>query len=507
MRRTDGRWLGIATVVLVGATMLVGTTAAPAAAAATPTIAVYPTTPLADGQRVLVIGNGFDPAARVSAQECIDENYECVDVPFSGSVRADGLLVGATTVERALPYDGAPNDCAVYHCGLMVSQPTVGSAFTWLHFAPGTVTVTPSTNVREGQPVTVVGTNLIPGQQVGLAECQDYGNLCTRRLDAAGSTVVGPDGTVRLRTVPSRFIPDYMERDDLYDCAVDTCRIAINLESHVWEDGYESVALTPVRYAPTPAIGANPAGAFEGNAGAVPMTVTFTSAVGASAPRVVQYRTLPRSASAGSDYVPATGTVVLPAGVTRGQVTVAVRGDVTAEPDETFFVELRGIGPVRTRPTLVPVTIFNDDLGLTGALTGRYTADLDHSGTHTAGDEVTWTATVTNTGTTPTARNVELTVWLCSAIRGVVPPVWTASSWTTTRGSTSTVTGPDDCPGIEATIGTLPPGASATVTVTSALVQVPPLTVPAAIAHADFSGSNAGRGSVPNGIPGAVIVN
>ena len=313
MRRTYGRWLGIATAVLVGATMLVST-ATPAAAAAPPTIAVYPTTTLADGQRVLLVGTGFDPHAPVAAQECTSE---CVDLPFSGSVRADGVLVGTTTVVRGLSYDGAPNDCAVYHCGLVVSQPTVGSAFTSLHFTPGTVAVTPSTNLREGQAVTVVGSNLIPGQQVGLAECQDYGNLCTRRLDAVGTTVVGPDGTVRLRTVPTRFLPDYMERDDLSDCAVSTCRLAINLNSHVWEDGYESVALTPLRYAPTPAIGANPANDWEGSAGTRPVSLPFTSVIGASAPRVVQYRTRPGSASAGSDYVPATGTVVLPAGVTR----------------------------------------------------------------------------------------------------------------------------------------------------------------------------------------------
>ena len=186
---------------------------------------------------------------------------------------------------------------------------------------------------------------------------------------------------------------------------------------------------------------------------------------------------------------------------------MSVQGDVTAEPDETFFVELREIWPVRSRPTLVPVTLINDDLGLTGALTGRYTADLDHSGTHTVGDEVTWTATVTNTGTTPSAKDVALTVWLCSTFSGVVPSVWTASSWTTTRGITSTVTGPDGCPGVTTTVGTLAPGATATMTVKSALAQVPPLTIPAAIAHADFSGSNAGRGTVPNGIPGAVIVN
>ena len=506
MRRSSRRWFGIGAAALMLATMLVSGATSTSAAAAAPTIAVYPGAPLADGQQVLLIGSGFDPAAPVTAQECIDENYECIELPFTGSVRADGLLVGVTTVERDLAYDGGPNDCAVYHCGLMVSQPATRT-FVSLRFARATVTVTPSTNLREGQWVTVVGTNLIPGQEVGLAECQGYGSLCTQRLDAVGTTVVGPDGTIRLRTRPTRYLPDYMDRNELDDCAVATCSIAINLNSGVWEDGYESVALTTARYAPIPAIGAAATGTREPDTGTVPVTVDFTDAVGATAPRVVQYRTVPGSASPGSDYVPATGTVVLPAGVTSGRVTVDVRGDLQAEPDESFAVELRGVEPFRTKPLRVGVAIENDDLGLAATVTGRYTADLDHSGTHNAGDEVTWTATVTDTGAAPAAKNVALTVWLCSSFRGVVPPVWTASSWTTTRGTATPVTGLDDCHGITATIGTLRLGATATVTVTSTLLDVPPITIPAAIAYAAVSSSNAGAGSAPSGIPGAAIVN
>ncbi len=321
MRRNSGRWLAVTAVVLIGAATPV-VTATAAAAAAGPAIAVYPTTPLADGQRVTVLGRGFDPARPVTVQECTGESYGCVDRPFTGSVHADGWVLLRTRVERALPYDGGPNDCAVYHCGLQVSQPNGPTAFTGLHFAPGRVTVTPDTGVREGQTVTVVGTNLVPGQTVGLGECQEYALLCTERLDAAGPTVVGPDGTVRLRTRPTRFLPDYMDRDELYDCAVSACFIGINLYSNVWEDGYETVAWAQVPFAPIPKVGAAPEATYEGTTGTTPVRVKFTDAVGSTVPRTVQYRTLPGTAGP-DDFVPVTGTVVVPAGATSGEVTVS----------------------------------------------------------------------------------------------------------------------------------------------------------------------------------------
>jgi hypothetical protein len=54
----------------------------------------------------------------------------------------------------------------------------------------------------------------------------------------------------------------------------------------------------------------------------------------------VQYATANGTATAGSDYQPASGTLVIPAGQTTGTITVLVNGDRLAEPNETFVLNL-----------------------------------------------------------------------------------------------------------------------------------------------------------------------
>src|SRR6185436_5307943 len=54
----------------------------------------------------------------------------------------------------------------------------------------------------------------------------------------------------------------------------------------------------------------------------------------------VSYATADGSATAGSDYQTASGTLTIPAGQTTGTITVLVNGDRLAEPNETFVVNL-----------------------------------------------------------------------------------------------------------------------------------------------------------------------
>jgi hypothetical protein len=54
----------------------------------------------------------------------------------------------------------------------------------------------------------------------------------------------------------------------------------------------------------------------------------------------VAYATSNGTATAGSDYQAASGTLTIPAGQTTGTITVPVNGDRLGEPDETFFVNL-----------------------------------------------------------------------------------------------------------------------------------------------------------------------
>jgi hypothetical protein len=82
----------------------------------------------------------------------------------------------------------------------------------------------------------------------------------------------------------------------------------------------------------------------------------------------VDYATADGTATAGIDYVASSGTVVFPAGTLTQTVTVVVNGDNSAEPLETFFVNLSNA---------VGATIF-DDQGLGTILDDDASAELSH---------------------------------------------------------------------------------------------------------------------------------
>ena len=78
----------------------------------------------------------------------------------------------------------------------------------------------------------------------------------------------------------------------------------------------------------------------EGNSGTTDFVFTVNLSVAISQPVTVDYATADGSATAGSDYEAASGTLTIPAGQTSGTITVLVNGDRLSEPDENFFVNL-----------------------------------------------------------------------------------------------------------------------------------------------------------------------
>ncbi len=83
-------------------------------------------------------------------------------------------------------------------------------------------------------------------------------------------------------------------------------------------------------------------GAVEGDSG----TTLFTFTVSLSSPSdqavTVDFATQDGSAIAGEDYVATSGTLTFAPGEMTRTITVEVVGDVTAEPDESFFMNLSG---------------------------------------------------------------------------------------------------------------------------------------------------------------------
>jgi hypothetical protein len=195
-------------------------------------------------------------------------------------------------------------------------------------------------------------------------------NQLARVDPATGSaTVIGPIGFRKIYGLA--FGPDGV----MYGMSDRTSQlIAINLQtgrgslvSSFGGQGTSGVlGASFVEEAVTPSLSIGDSTVLEGNSGTTSavFTVSLSSAVGR--PVSVQYMTLAGTATAGVDYRPTSGTLQFGPGQTTRTITVAVVGDTTYEPDETFSVVLtgpvnativkaRGVGTIRNdepRPSL-----------------------------------------------------------------------------------------------------------------------------------------------------------
>lgn len=131
-----------------------------------------------------------------------------------------------------------------------------------------------------------------------------------------------------------------------------------------WANGgvYPNTVVAQPFVAAPPEITVSDVAVLEGNAGTVNAVFTVTLTPASAGAVTVDYATANGTATAGSDYtaLPVT-TLTFLAGETSKQVTVLVAGDVLAEPNETFTLNL-------TNPTNAIVTdaqgigtITNDD--------------------------------------------------------------------------------------------------------------------------------------------------
>jgi hypothetical protein len=92
--------------------------------------------------------------------------------------------------------------------------------------------------------------------------------------------------------------------------------------------------------APPPEVRIRDVSVTEGNSGTRNAVFTLSLSNPSSQSVTVNYATADGSATAGSDYQAASGTLTIPAGQTTGTITVPVMGDRLPEPNETFVVNL-----------------------------------------------------------------------------------------------------------------------------------------------------------------------
>jgi Calx-beta domain-containing protein/VCBS repeat protein/FG-GAP repeat protein len=93
---------------------------------------------------------------------------------------------------------------------------------------------------------------------------------------------------------------------------------------------------------PPPAVSIGDCAVLEGNAGSVPCNFTVVLTSPSSFTAGVSYATADVTATAGSDYTAAAGTLTFTPGTSSQPVAVSILGDTVVETDETFVVNLTG---------------------------------------------------------------------------------------------------------------------------------------------------------------------
>jgi hypothetical protein len=112
---------------------------------------------------------------------------------------------------------------------------------------------------------------------------------------------------------------------------------------------------------PKPSISVSGVSVVEGNSGTTLAVVTASLSGSTALPATVDYRTVDGTALASSDYVAVSGTLTFAPGDTTRTITVLVRGDTTAEANETFSVRLgNAIGATLTN-NRADITSTDDD--------------------------------------------------------------------------------------------------------------------------------------------------
>ncbi|MGV1006528.1 MAG: Calx-beta domain-containing protein, partial [Candidatus Nanopelagicales bacterium] len=125
------------------------------------------------------------------------------------------------------------------------------------------------------------------------------------------------------------------------------------------------VAIGTVTPPTTPALSISDVSVTEGNSGTTNANFTVSLSKASTTPVTVKYATVNGTATAGTDYTAATGTLTFAAGTTTQTLAVKVLGDTVVEPTEAFTVTLTNpTGATLTRATAT-ATVTNDDAAVT----------------------------------------------------------------------------------------------------------------------------------------------
>jgi len=152
-----------------------------------------------------------------------------------------------------------------------------------------------------------------------------------------------------------------MSAADIRTAILSTARPTTSLAGRTATGGRLDVAAA-LNVAPPVGVAISGGGVVEGNSGTTQLAFVVTLAEAASSIVTIGYATANGTATAGSDYVAASGTLSFAPGETSRMILVDVIGDTLYEANETFTVVLSGPSSNAMVTTASAVgTITNDD--------------------------------------------------------------------------------------------------------------------------------------------------
>jgi len=147
-----------------------------------------------------------------------------------------------------------------------------------------------------------------------------------------------------------------------------------------------------------PSITINDPSVVEGNSGSTNMVFTITMSNPSSSTISVPFSLADGSANVGSDYQTNSGSFTVIPGAITAQLSIGINGDVSVEPDETFFVNLGATTGATVADSQGVGTIINDDgLASPGISISNVTLAEGNSGTSNANFTVSLTASSAST--------------------------------------------------------------------------------------------------------------
>jgi Calx-beta domain len=175
-----------------------------------------------------------------------------------------------------------------------------------------------------------------------------------------GQDYTGQNGTATILAGSTSTTVDVPLLDDTVHESDET--FSLDLSNPVNGQGSPSGTATISDDDGAPDVSISDANVVEGNSGTADLMFDVTLSNASSSDVSVDYATSDSTATVGSDYTAASGTLTIPAGDTSGTITVHAKGDTTYEADETLTVTLSGLvgGGSITNDTAIGM-IRNDD--------------------------------------------------------------------------------------------------------------------------------------------------